>query len=315
MFESKLQRSWREYKRDYAFTRIAIWVCFFQVFLTFISMFLIGQFDHSPLYIVGIAFIFINLIQIRVFVKPYSLYFISILFLTLTILGNYLFVGKVAKFATELERFDLFFANIDIFLFNKPISLYLNEIYRHFGSFTFVIYDFLQLSYMTYFFFPLLGSIFYFRQLDKIHRYRIGRFFSSMIIFFCLNYLLYLIVPVSGPIYYLDEVKNLHLEMSYFGNFLNQLVARSHPNYIDCFPSGHTGISVLVTYWMFKIKNHFRYIFLIFCLGMIFATMSLKYHYFLDVICALPFSILCFKLGYLLVPTRYDIRKLRRWKI
>lgn len=315
MFEKNIQRSWVNYRFDFGIGRISLIICLFNLFLFLLSVLLFGAPVYEVFYPVVLSVTLIHYYDILIRLSDSLKFIIINVFLTFSVLIDYYYIGSIDMVAGGFKRFDLLFANLDRLIFGRPIAEFLLDCSLVLGPFRGLYYDFLQFSYLTYFFFPFFGGWFYYRQLTDKNKYKISRFVGSIALFFSFNYFLYLIVPVSGPQYFELELKDLHLPFSTFGQFMNQLVKKSHPNFIDCFPSGHAGIAILVTYWMFKIKNHYRYIFLLFCFGMILATISLKYHYLLDVICAIPFSILCFYLSFYLIPLNYDMRVNRKWRI
>ncbi|EQC44904.1 phosphatase PAP2 family protein [Bacteriovorax sp. Seq25_V] len=314
MFESKIQKAWQDYRGDFGLGRIGLWVSLFEVFIFFICLLFFEAIIIEPLLPVILILFLISLEAYIHRLRNVHRFLINTLFLTCCIIFNYVFVGTFDKLAGGLTRYDLYFADLDLQILGLTSAAFFLKVTSFLGPLQSLYYDFLQLSYMTYFLFPFLGGIFYYQQLSERNKYKIGRFFASLMIFFFFNFLLYVLVPVSGPQYFLASVKELSLPLSAFGVFFNNIVLNSHPNFIDCFPSGHTGISVLVTIWMFKIKNHYRYIFLLFCVGMIQATLALKYHYLLDVLCAFPFAFICYKLAYFIVPIDIDIRRHRKWR-
>lgn len=315
MFETTIQMAWKNYTKDYAFTRIFIWTCLFQIFLFFLFLISFGEIIYEPLLPVLFGLIIIYLFRMKALHKSVVIFIANIIFLSFTISLNYILVAVYDRMSGGLTRLDSYFSQFDYSLFGMSASEFIYNKSFVLGFLRPYYYGFLQVSYFAYYLFPILGSIFYFRQATLKNKYKVGRFIGSVAIFFSLNYLFYLLVPVSGPIYYLRDSVHLKLPFDSFGALLNGIIEENHPNFIDCFPSGHTGISVLVTFWMFKIKNHYRYVFLIFCLGMIQATLALKYHYTLDVISAIPFAFLCYYFGKILVPSPLDIRFKRKWRI
>lgn len=313
MFEWKIQKGWEEYRRDFGLGRVAITTCFLNTFLFAIGSFAFGGLVIEALFPVIVSLIFFQVRERITQLRPHQIFIANIIPVGITIVLNYYIVGLYDQIG-HLERYDSFFHMTDLKIFKLPIAFAISEFYDFLGPLKWIYYDLLQIAYMTYYLFPILGGYFYYQQLAKNHKFKIARFIGSVVIFFNLNYLLYLIIPVTGPQYFVEELQALDLPLSFLGQWLNNLIYEGHPNFIDCFPSGHTGISILITIWMFKIKNHYRYLFLLVTIFMIQATVALKYHYLLDVACAIPFAYLCYKLAYLLIPIDVDVRKNRKWR-
>ena len=315
MFEWKIQKAWDDYRLDFGLGRTLLLTAIFNVFLFFIGILLLNTIIYEPLLLVLLSQVLIHLREYIVKLRQNYIFFVLGVFVAISIVYNYLYVGLFDQYAGGLVRFDAFFSKIDMEIFNAPVANYIYSIIGKKSLFTTIYYDLIQLSYFTFYLYPIFGGIFYYAQLNRSGKFKIGRYAISIILFFNINYLLYLLVPVSGPQYFLTEPLSLNLPFSNFGLWLNGLIYDGHPNFIDCFPSGHAGISILVTAWMFKIKNHYRYIFLIFCILMINATLALGYHYLLDILAALPLTLICYKLSYYILPIKADVRTNRKWRL
>lgn len=315
MFEWKIQKGWEEYRRDFGLGRIAMATSIFNTFLFALSYFMVGSLLLEAIYPVLFSLIFFFFRDRISNLRPLTIFIINAIPVTITILLNYVLVGLLDQLSGSLTRLDQTFVDFDQWLYSMPVASFI-KIYsfKIFGGLQWLYYDYLQISYMTYYLFPFLGGFFYYSQLSERNKSKIGRLVGSVAIFFNFNYIFYLIVPVTGPQYFVESMKELSLPMSSVGEFFNNFIYQSHPNFIDCFPSGHAGISILITIWMFKIKNHYRYVFLFFCLGMIQATIGLKYHYTLDIIAAVPFAAFCYWLSYKFIPLELEIREKRKWK-
>ncbi len=315
MFEWKIQKGWDEYRRDFGLGRIALATSVFNTFLFALSYLMTSQVLLEPIYPVLFSLVFFFLRDKISRFRPTTIFIINSFAVSITIVLNYILIGVLDQITGTIQRMDLGFAQFDLQLYSMPVASFMKVVsFEIFGSYQWLYYDYLQISYMTYYLFPFFGGIFYFRQLSSRNKSKIGRLIGSVALFFNINYILYLLVPITGPQYYIAEMKELALPFSQIGHYFNRLVFHSHPNFIDCFPSGHAGIAILITMWMFKIKNHYRYIFLFFCAGMIQATLGLKYHYTLDVLFAIPFSVSIYYLSYKFIPIELDVRSRRKWR-
>jgi len=301
MFEYKIQNAWDNYIRDFGLGRIILFICFFNTFLLFLGVYLTGKLLLLSLYPILLSLVFFFIRPKLIKLKAVYIFLINTIPITISIILNYYLIGQIDNMTKGLFRYDYWFSDIDIYLFNGPIANKI-ELFWSGVKYSFLYYDLLQLSYLSYYLFPIYGGVAYYRLLDEKRKYKIGRYCSSVVIFYSLNYLFYLIVPVSGPQFYNSEMFLSNLPFSSFGLFLNELVSSGQPTFIDCFPSGHTGVALLITFWLFRIHHQQRYASLFVSCLMILATLSLRYHYTLDVLCAFPLAIICYKLGHLLVP-------------
>lgn len=314
MFEQKIQFAWDDYSRDFGLGRIILFTCALNTFFFFLCAINYGELNFIPVIPIFVALLFYYFRSHIVSKRPFSIFLLNALIMTIVIVVNYTFCGIVDEMAMGLKRYDSFFANLDMRLYSMPIALLIERTMANRGVFSTLFYDYIQICYMTYFLFPFFGGLAYWFQLDEGRKAKIGRYLSSILIFFNINFLLYIIVPVSGPQFYQEEYFLSKLPFSVIGTFFNNLVRAGQPTFIDCFPSGHTGIALLVIGWMFRVKNHYRYIFLAIGAGMIVATLSLRYHYTLDLVAALPLSILSYKLGRKLLPQPVVVRSKRKWR-
>jgi membrane-associated phospholipid phosphatase len=60
----------------------------------------------------------------------------------------------------------------------------------------------------------------------------------------------------------------------------------------DCFPSGHTEMTIISIYLSLKFKQSIRWIILIVGISLIIATVYLRYHYVIDIIAGIICAIL-----------------------
>lgn len=166
--------------------------------------------------------------------------------------------------------------------------------------------EYLQLSYMLYFFMPLLHG-------TEIHyRGKEGQFdeFSRMITFsFYMSYLLYFIMPAIGPRFTLHDFSQMNTDLpglwltNFFREFIN--TGGSIPHYAihpdilvnrDCMPSGHTWLTMVNMIMAFRYRSKFKWFFLVFGSSLIFSTIYLRYHYVVDVLAGVTCVILAIRL-------------------
>ncbi len=304
MEEYIVQRAWDDYKKDFGLGRLMLFIAAFNALFFFLSGLHFGEFRILALFpsIMAMAFFWFRpkLLQL-----PAGYLFVVTCFMLGLITGlNYTLIGQFDQMAGGLKRLDQFFVNFDLWIFGMHAAFFTERIWQALGEFQFLIYDFMIISYYSYFLLPYIGAAVYYTAL-KPHQYaHIGRYLISVALYFQINFLFYLIIPVTGPQYFLSGEFSRELPFSSLGLSLYQGVQNAQSTFIDCFPSGHVGISFLITVWLLRLKHPARWIFLVLSLGIIMATLSLRYHYLLDVLASIPLAISCYALSYLLVPLR-----------
>ena len=146
-----------------------------------------------------------------------------------------------------------------------------------------VVTELFQLSYITYYFLPLILGIVLWRKgwADKFH------FFVFVIVLgFYLSYLGYIAVPALGP-RFLPEIQSQHtkpltgvLLFDPIHATLNELEGKTY----DAFPSGHTELTLLVLYYAQRFHRRTFWWILPAGSALIISTVYLRYHYVIDVI-------------------------------
>ena len=167
--------------------------------------------------------------------------------------------------------------------------------------------EILQIIYGTFFFLPVILGV------DlKLQKKSYEFDYSAFIIVFgfILSFLGYILVPAIGPRFTLHNFGMNNIEMPGLAvtDFLRSIVngaegitmGVSNPAAVvqrDCFPSGHTQMTLLVIFLSVKFKSRARWFFIINGTLLIFATVYLRYHYVADLIGGLIFMILTLTTG------------------
>jgi membrane-associated phospholipid phosphatase len=99
---------------------------------------------------------------------------------------------------------------------------------------------------------------------------------------FLASYLGYLAVPVRGPRFFLRDLPPLR--GVWFTGFLQVTLDRLESAHYDCFPSGHTEMTLLACWGSRLVSNRLFCVFLGYTSCIIFATVYLRYHYTIDVL-------------------------------
>lgn len=308
MFEYKLQKSWDRYIEDFGLGRISLFMSSFCLFLLVFTFLFHSEFRAG--FLIPIILVYVITFFSDKFVKCSNLWkFIGNLsFLAFMIPFLYQQTGVLDEAGQGLLRYDEVFAAIDELIFKGSIA---NLIQNFVGTsiLATVFYDWIQTAYLFYFIFPFYGAIVYYRLLKESEKYKVSRLMCSVGIFFSINYLLYIVVPVTGPQFFMPSVFLVDLPLSTYGRFLNSMVANGQPNFIDCFPSGHVGISLLMTIWFHRMKSKHFYFSLLMLISIFVATLSLRYHYTLDVICSIPLVLFCYKISRIIIPVTVSRRR------
>ena len=302
MFEYKIQQAWEKYREDFGLGRIALFICFFNTFLFFLSGLVFEEFQIRALYPIMIALIFYFFRKKIIEKGPLFLFICNSIPLILTIILNYYLIGEFDRSVGGLERWDKNFVLFDQWLYGRNAAdvFYFNLVKT--GLLGSIIYDLMMFSYMTYYLLPFYGGILYYRSLPNHRKYKLGRYFSSIIIYFSLNYLFYISIPVTGPQFFLKSQFPDPLPLTTFGQTLWEIVKNGQTTFIDCFPSGHTGVAMLVTIWFFKFNHGQRYLMATTTFFIICATLAMRFHYTLDLIFAFPLAYFCYKAAWILFP-------------
>lgn len=191
--------------------------------------------------------------------------------------------------------YDDYLIRIDRFIFRSDPTVELHKIANPYLT------ELLQIVYGTFFFLPVILGI------DLMHQKKLKEFdYSAFIIVygFCLSFIGYILVPAIGPRFTLHnfEMNNIEMPGIFITNFLREVVngAESIPAGTlnpaaivqrDCFPSGHTQMTLLVMFLSIKYKSKVKWFFLINGTLLIFATVYLRYHYVADLIGGLAFML------------------------
>ncbi len=168
---------------------------------------------------------------------------------------------------------------IDRFIFRADPTVELYKIANPYLT------ELLQIVYGTFYFLPVILGV------DLMYQNKLKEFdFSAFIIVygFCLSFIGYILVPAIGPRFTLHnfEMNNLEMPGLLLTNFLREVVngAESIPAGTlnpaavvqrDCFPSGHTQMTLLVMFLSMKYRSRIRWFFIINGILLIFATVYL----------------------------------------
>jgi membrane-associated phospholipid phosphatase len=119
----------------------------------------------------------------------------------------------------------------------------------------------------------------------KKKKLREFRYYAFLIALgFLTSYVGYFLVPARGPRFVLRRLQTYELQGLWLFHWLSATLDRIESAHYDCFPSGHTEMIILAWWGCRTISsNLFRGMF-VYTLGVVFATVYLRYHYTVDVL-------------------------------
>ena len=101
---------------------------------------------------------------------------------------------------------------------------------------------------------------------------------------FLTSYIGYILVPARGPRFLLNHLQHFPLQGLWFFQIMQSGLDRLEAYHYDCFPSGHTELTVLAWWGSRMVSNRWFRIYLAYTPCIIFATVYLRYHYTVDLL-------------------------------
>ncbi len=183
--------------------------------------------------------------------------------------------------AVNPELKDAQLARADLQLFGAHPSVLLGDVVPPWLN------DVLFLCYYSYFLWPvLLGAALYARREWKA----LDEYVLALSLLFGANFLLYVLVPAVGPRIFLAASFAGPIEGVWLAPLLDSLMRQ--PAFMrDCFPSGHTAVTLLVLAYASGHRPAVFWTMLPFAAGLIAATLACRFHYAVDLLAALPLTL------------------------
>ena len=149
----------------------------------------------------------------------------------------------------------------------------------------------LQLTYSTYYFLPLVLGVVLWRKgwFDKFYYW-----VYIVVLGFYLSYLGYIAVPAIGPRFLpsIAEAQTIPLSGVWLFQPVREMLDRAEGITRDCFPSGHTELTLLVLIYARSFHKKVFWCLLPLGTGVIISTVYLRYHYVIDVVAGLLLAIM-----------------------
>ena len=152
--------------------------------------------------------------------------------------------------------------------------------------------EFLQVCYASYYFLPLIagGQI-----MARCGTRALASSIGMISVAFYASYASYFIFPAVGPRFFppFDEGLGGYWAFAGIRHFLGNAEGRMH----DCMPSGHTAITLMTLLYAWRVHKPTFWSILPFAAGLVFSTVYLRYHYVVDLIVAVPFTVVALAAG------------------
>jgi len=249
---------------------------FFLMLLTIVTVSSGSKIEHSPQLILLYAGLFlVQALLLRFRDKGRFMHWAyHLIFPTISILAIFDSLGYIVH-SINPQDIDPQLIELDFLLFGGHPTVMLEGIMH--PLFT----DALQIAYTSYYFLPfILGIALLAERREQEFDYAL---FLIMLCFY-LSYAGYLLFPAIGPRFTMTHLQTAELQGLVLTAPIQELLNRLEGIKRDAFPSGHTGIALIVLFLAFKFKKKLFWIFLPFVTALIFSAVYLRYHYVVDVL-------------------------------
>jgi membrane-associated phospholipid phosphatase len=141
--------------------------------------------------------------------------------------------------------------------------------------------EFLQIVYTLFVPAVLLVAFLLWHQ----RRYREFQYYAFLIALgYLVSYVGYLLVPARGPRFLLKHLQHIPLQGLWLFRGMQNTLDRLESAHYDCFPSGHTELTILAWWSSRMAGNRLFWVYFAYTPSIIFATVYLRYHYSVDVL-------------------------------
>jgi membrane-associated phospholipid phosphatase len=170
---------------------------------------------------------------------------------------------------------DQFLANLDFQVWHAHPSIWLERIYSP------GLTEYLQIVYTLF----IPGVLLVAAWLWKRGSYAQFQYYAFLIATgFLVSYIGYLLVPARGPRFLLKHLEQIPLQGLWLFHAMQGTLDRLESAHYDCFPSGHTELTILACWGSRMVSNRLFQVYFAYTLSIIFATVYLRYHYTVDLL-------------------------------
>lgn len=188
------------------------------------------------------------------------------------------FYGETALLNTFLfSKIDPMLAMMDQWIFGFQPSILFSDKFSH------VIFsEWMFLGYFSYYLMPLIA----FFVMWKYRREKFEEFSFFVLTAYFVYYLIFILLPAEGPQFFFPEPLNQISSQGVFSSLV-KLIQQNGEAPTAAFPSSHIGVTVIMLVLLFKYKSKLFKIYLPFATTLLFSTVYIKAHYFIDVLAGL----------------------------
>jgi hypothetical protein len=188
-------------------------------------------------------------------------------------------LNPVADLVNPIRR-DAALLRADRLLFGETPSITLQ------GLLTPLFTEALLLCYFAFFALVLAPPILFWWRRERAD---LESYVQTVVLFFVTNFSLYLVVPAVGPRFVLADHYVHPLHAVFFGDSIRDMFFAT-PFFRDCFPSGHTAGTLLALWFTARRMPKFFFVALPIGSLCICATVLCRFHYAIDLVCAVPLA-------------------------
>lgn len=153
--------------------------------------------------------------------------------------------------------------------------------------------DLLTLAYSSFFFLPIALLIAMGIRRDPI----LPQVVSAILLTFLISYIGYFVIPAYGPKASVSAEHYAAIDPGLVGGWLRELLDRMQLTKTDVFPSGHTMVTLAVLVCAHRRARLLYRVMLPIGVLLIAATVLLTYHYVIDLLVAVPLTVLSLHLS------------------
>ena len=170
---------------------------------------------------------------------------------------------------------DQFLADLDFRFWGAHPSVWLERVH------TPVLTEFLQVVYTLF----VPAVLFIAWTLWRRRQSADFQYYAFLIALgFLTSYVGYILVPARGPRFLLKDLQHFPLQGLWLFHGMQNTLDRLESAHYDCFPSGHTELTILAWWGSRMVSKGWFRIYFVYTPFIIFATVYLRYHYSVDLL-------------------------------
>ncbi|MHB8877823.1 MAG: phosphatase PAP2 family protein [Myxococcaceae bacterium] len=176
---------------------------------------------------------------------------------------------------------DRYLAAADLAIFGGFPAVFLGELIPSWLT------EVLFLCYYSYFLWPtLVGVLLYFTG----RRREYDEYVLALALYYFASFVFYVLVPAVGPRFFLADLYAGPVKGVFLTPLLDSMMRE--PRFMaDCFPSGHTAVTLLMLRYAWVHQRRFFWGVLPVAVGLIAGTVVCRFHYVIDIFLAVPMTL------------------------